>query len=102
MKTGILIVAGVALATVGMALALQNSSGTASASSSTNSNVTKPKVTVAQSSKKLAPDFIAGGEWINSMLQRFVRSDRHDCPRQFASRKFLSIRCPCSVRIASG
>ena len=66
MKTGILIAAGVALATVGMALALQNSSSTASASSSTNSNVTKPKVTVAQSSKKLAPDFIAGGEWINS------------------------------------
>lgn len=53
MKTGILIAAGVALATVGMALALKNSS-------------IAPKTVLAQSSKKLAPDFIAGGEWINS------------------------------------
>ncbi len=52
MKTGILIVAGAALATLGVTLALNNSSN-------------KPSVTLEQS-KKLAPDFILGGQWLNS------------------------------------
>jgi thiol-disulfide isomerase/thioredoxin len=52
MKTGILIVAGLALATLGVSAAVKNSGST------------KPSVTLEQ--KKLAPDFIVGGEWLNS------------------------------------
>jgi thiol-disulfide isomerase/thioredoxin len=59
MKTGILILAGAALATLGVSLALKNSSSAVS-----TSNATKPSVTLKQ--KKLAPDFILGGEWLNS------------------------------------
>ncbi len=53
MKTGILIVAGLALTTLGVSAALKNS------------NDTKPSVTLEQS-KKLAPEFILGGQWLNS------------------------------------
>jgi thiol-disulfide isomerase/thioredoxin len=53
MKTGILIVAGAALATLGVTLALKTPSAP------------KPVVALEQS-KKLAPDFIVGGEWLNS------------------------------------
>jgi thiol-disulfide isomerase/thioredoxin len=57
MKTGLLIVAGLALATLGVATALRNSGAP---------NAVKPKLSVAQSGKKLAPDFIVGGQWLNS------------------------------------
>jgi thiol-disulfide isomerase/thioredoxin len=53
MKTGILIVAGLALATLGVSVAIKNS------------NSTKPSVMLEQS-KKLAPEFILGGQWLNS------------------------------------